>query len=625
MGTFTTILMLASALSLASGEQPPSSQPSRVATSQPSASVPRFTDDDLIFLARNARSAFRAKVLGQPERAVRYRPEPLMNAVGVVHLTLRAGGMEKAKAQSEEINVVDASVAAGTLLGRAAIENGLEIPDGGDRWGIEFEWLGPREYLTFPYYEQQGVWTDELLHSFEPAVEGIGVEFRGQRGSTRPSLVVSLGYTPDLALAAAERAIELRNIHKLRFAKAIRYFRFWGQHLWQPDSNVLPIVLRRGDELVLPETVSPKGLKKAIERVGRYLVYRQNSNGEFSHEFVPSSGTYGSGNSARVQLRSLHGLACYAAWSDDRTTHERVVLGIEAFRKHLEPLVVAEKAADGSVTPKQVGLVLAPAGHTGHLEITSRLLSTMTLSQASAKYEKERSSLLDAILASQLDSGLIVMSLNDAPDAGAAPVSDSDCCRALQVLAKLNSLKEDERITSAVDRAARHYLGRYREGLEPMAAAALIRALCLHYEKSNDARLSDMAFFLADRFASLQLGPDNCPYPELAGAINVRKAGEVGVDTADYLAALADAVQLAKRIGDSAREVRYQSAVAAAARFILQLEFREAGCYYVRGTRNAMGGIRAALWDGRLRADSTAMAIESLIRARSILAPDGGN
>ncbi|MFQ5351678.1 MAG: hypothetical protein ACE5D3_01240, partial [Candidatus Binatia bacterium] len=116
-----------------------------------------------------------------------------------------------------------------------------------------------------------------------------------------------------------------------------------------------------------------------------------------------------------------------------------------------------------------------------------------------------------------------------------------------------------------------------------------------------------------------QLTPANCPWPELQGAINVRERGAVGADTAWYLTALADGLALAERVGDRVRIERYQAAVSAGVRFVLQLEFRDAGCYYLRSRRDALGGIRVALWDNQIRINHCAEALIALMRAREVL------
>ncbi len=621
------ILVIASAG--ASGESneggrtvPPSTQPNAVAsqpTTQPENGRPVVHEEDLRIIVDYARRSFRAKVLGRPEQAPKYRPMSLADMRGIVHLTLRKSGGARVEAESDEMPIIDAAVAAGTLLGQAAMDAKLELERGGDDHGLELEWLGPVDYLKIPYFENGETWTDALVHSFEPGVEGIGVEFRGNRGWTRPSQIFIKGYTADLAIAAAEKQIELRGIHKVRFPEQIKYYRFWSYLVWQADARSRPIVLHRGDTLVSPDAVTESGLKSAIDRIGTYLLYRQNKNGEFSHEFVAYSGLYGKGNSARVQLRALEGVASLHKARNDAESAKGLRRGIEALKPHLEPLVILDRKADGTEYEKEVGLALAPVGHTGVLELTARLLSAIQWLSAGSDFEKEKAGLINGLITSQADTGFIAMTIGEGEQQGEIKLNDADCCRAILSLCRVHADQRDARISEAVSKAVRYYHERAVSTIDPRAAAALIRALCLHYAESNDARVSDKAFELADRLASVQLNERNTPFPELWGAINVSRAGEVGADTAIYLSALADALRLAERIGDRPRIRTYRDAVILAARFILQLEVRETGCFFIRNPGDALGGIRNELWSSRLRVDWTGLGLESLIDARAAL------
>ena len=153
----------------------------------------------------------------------------------------------------------------------------------------------------------------------------------------------------------------------------------------------------------------------------------------------------------------------------------------------------------------------------------------------------------------------------------------------------------------------------------PIACAALVRAFASGYARTNSAEMSDFAFGLVDQFVGLQLNRENCPWPELRGAVNVRRRGAVGADTASYLTALADGLALAQRVGDEARLKRYRESVRSAARFVMQLEVRQPGCFYIRSPRDVLGGIRTALWDNQIRIDHCAEALLALIRAREVL------
>jgi len=629
-------------------------------TTRPAAGLSEIAYEDLVLLVKTARRAFQQKLAGASEQGARYRPPALNGVTAIIHVTLRSNGVTLAEAESREMDVIEAAVAAGTLLGQRALAKKLK-PTDSDGYGLEFELLGPAEYLDVEY-DEGGVWSEELLHAFEPAAEGIGVAFRGKRGWTRPSEVVSRNYTPDLALGAAESIIGLKHLHKLRVARDIRYFRFCAYHLWQRSAQTLPVVLVRGAVLVPPEAVGPEVLDAAIGRLGAYLHYRQNSDGWFSHVYLPSPDRYGHGNSALVQMHALEGLAAYGAWSGEADVVADVEKGLKKTALFLRPLSQETSAAStqrsaahgkrensGSETPlvtvRTTGetpvpqpLVLYFPGHARTTEVSAYLLSAIShqrsaindqrlavSSQPSAIDDPQSSivnrqsliGLVEGFLAAQGADGRVDMAIgqpaeNAAEDAAAAGW-------ALLALAQSDPSRGDERIEQALHRALSYYPSREDLLSDPVAAAALARAFASGYAWTNDAHASEFVFKILDQFAGLQVTEAACPWPELHGAINVRERGAIGVDTARYLAALADGLRLAERVGEKQRAKRYREAVSAAVRFVLQLEVRTEGCYYVRNPRDALGGVRASPWNNRIRADHCAEALMSMMLAREAL------
>jgi len=633
------------------------------ATTRPSTELPSICYEDLALLVKTARRAFTDRVEGGIERAASYRPPALLGLRGVIHLTLRLRGAALVEAQSEEMDAIDAAIAAGALLGQSAIAKKVKLAGGGEECGIELEFLGPPEYLAAKYAERM-TWSDELLHAFEPAAEGIGVEFEGRRGWTRPSQIVSSNYSPDLALQAAETAIGLTHTQKLRFEKRIRYFRFRAYHLWQSDARSLPVVLLRGAELVPEDAVTADGLDVAIDRMGAYLHYRQNRDGWFSHEYLPSMDRYGSGNSAVVQMEALYGLAAYAAWSQQPKVVADVKKGVRRSALFLRTLPVATRVAeDGKPQVAQAGLLLVFPGHEDSRGASARLLAAVLAlgsawdGPASLWEAPVTQSFVADAAAGRLPSpaacpaqnvfdcvsGLIrglLCSLDEGsepkPSAGEAaqdakPGRDEVAAawallaalRADGWLAEQDGGTEKRLAADELERRMRNAAAHYERSLDaaagPVAASVLAGAFCEIYQRTSDARASDLAFSITDRFVRLQIDEGVCPWQELYGAINARERGVIGIDTANYLSALSDGLALAERIGDRDRARRYRRAIRLAARFILQLEVRESGCYYVRNPRDALGGVRAAPWDNRLRADRCADGLLSLISARRAL------
>lgn len=618
---------------------------SPIASTQPSPTRPEVAREDLMLLMGYARSAFRSKLAGLPEQAARFRPIDLKDLTGIIHLTLRSNGVSLAEAESPEMGVVDAAVAAGALLGSAAGNLGRAFEDHGDNLGIELEWLGPREFLHIEPFEAGGQWTDELLHSFEPAAEGIGVQFQGKSGWTRPAQIILSNYSPDLALKAAEAAIDLRHIQKLRFAAQIKYFRFWTYHLWQPSGHRQPTILERGEALVTKASITRDSLDSAIQRIGGYVYYRHRQSGAFAPEYLPGADRYNELNSARIQLRALRGFSVFAGFSpnghgtQEEGVHADLARGIEAFGKYLESIDQVDPSGPGEARTKPAGHVLIFPGHDHHLELTGLLLSA--LCNASPVQGGEVASdpagvprqgplpsgwegLVTAILASQAEDGRLMLNLGSTR--GDARSEEIGAACALLALAEAQALAvrrggQDEpirRTERALDAAFRYYAPREAE-LSAPARATLCQAFALVYERTKDAKLSDHVFRTADDLVRVQLKPDNCAYPELWGAINVRRPGLIGADSATYVETLARAAALAARVGDAQRRRVYRDATKSGVRFLLQLEFSPAGCYYVRSPRDALGGIRAAPWDHRIRVDHCSGVLLALVRARIAL------
>jgi hypothetical protein len=633
-------------------------QPSSQPTTRPAtAELPAAAFEDLALLVKTARRAFREKVEGLPERELVYRPTSLAGKSGIVHVTLRSQGAVTAEAESRETDVLDAAVAAGVLLGQAAMDKKAKVPQGGDDLGLEFEWLGPRQHIDVGC-EESGRWSEALLHSFEPGVEGIGVERQGRVGWTRPSQVISLNYTPDLALRGAETAAGVTHADKLRHEADIRYFKIRSHHLWQPSARVLPEILVRGEGLV-QGPVEAGMLDAAIARMGAYLHYRQNRDGWFSHEYLPSPERYGEGNSAPVQVEALYGLARYALWSGRTDLVVDVQKGVRKSALFLRPLsVVAGVSEQGRPLVDRAGLVLAFPGHESQLEVSAKLLlSFLELDGAwrpEARVWEEASSqpspgnvplataepkttVLDAVvglvqglLVCQDADGRLEMTFSERRDGDPDDaIAGGWGLLALGQACDWSGWGQGEapasgRVRPAVEQVLHRALACYRplclsQPPDPEAAAILARAFALAYARTNDAQFSDFVFEILDRFADLQVDERVSPWPELWGAINARDPGRLGVDTAAYLAAMADGLALAERIGDTKRAERYRGVVAAAARFILQLEIRETGSYYIRSPRDAVGGVRTAPWDNRIRVDHCASALLSLMKSREVL------
>lgn len=630
--------------------------------------------EDMALLMKTARRALDAKLTVDAELAPGYVPPALRDRTGIICLRARSKGVLLGEVTTARMPIVESANAAGAALAQTLKKNnvqretegrtlggsgdiagssGIAGPiDGGRAIGLELEWLGPAEVLT-AHLADGGQWSEELLHSFEPGVEGIAVEFQGKQVWICPSEIVTRNYSPDLALAAVESKAGVHFIHKGRLRREIRYLRFSALHLWQATSDVLPVRLHRGEVLVESPEVGSRSLDalqldEAIARMRRYLRYLQMADGGFAEEYSPSADRFDHGPTPRLQMSAMSSLAALAAWTGQASDRERLQRCVERAALAVKPIHRAEKDEKrqgddaGSVKVVEVGLAVQFPGEVDCLEPTARLLlAKLALAPSTARDDSMAQGLAKAIRASQGGDGRNDGRLELMLDYGATAQPESIAAGAWGMRALMawdgavessagrhDAGKDDtgrgdaggsDSLSRVLEQARTHYQSWYERDAEPRASAALARALMQLYGRTNDARCSDLAFSILDRFAALQVTPASCPMPELWGAINAGQPGVVGSDSAAYVSALAEGLVLARRIGDRQRVERYEHAVRLGARFILQLEFTEAGCFYVRTPRDAIGGVRMSPWDHRIRVDRCGDALESLIQARAAL------
>jgi hypothetical protein len=597
------------------GDKTPQSGP---ATSQSAnADWPGTSVEDLVLLVKTARRSFEQRLSSGMETAPRYRPPSLADATGIVHLALRSHGSVIEESQSPEMNVLDAANAAGDLLAKSILKKKIKLDGAGRDLGLEFEWLGPREYIQDKYAADMK-WSEGLLHSFDPAADGIGVELEGRRGWTRPVEIITSNYSPDLALLAAENRAGIKFVAKTRQTNEIKYFRFPSLLMWQESARSLPVRLYRGDTLITREQMDAKFLDAAIQSVGESLLTFQKKDGSFAQEYLLGSDGFKAGCDGDQQLAALTALATWAARKHDDALTTRTMLSVKRVSEHVRPAQPDAATSNPAEAIPGDELVVDYEDQQQCLESSARLCWVLERLGHPADYETQCKGLLKSLLRAQANDGHFELSFvkrdaNTPEDIRGASWA---------IIAIHESAATEGRANAVLDKAQTYYQGwveRQARAMSPRTLAVFARAAAQLYANTKDARVSDTCFSILDHWAALQLDRGSCPWPELWGAINAGAPGIVGADTSCYVAALADGVDLAKRIGDQPRAEEYRKAIRHAARFIIQLQFRREGCFYVRFPQDVIGAVRAAPWDHRIRVDYCADALIALIRAREVL------
>jgi|GEM_PF-2026137 len=581
---------------------------------------PAIDQADLFFLLRYARRAMGDTLRGKQPTTQPYCPSVFRDFEGDVYVTAWRSGADLAQGHSKAENLAQAAVEAGVMLGEQLLKDDVRVRRGGADIGLELELTGQSELIDVQYFGDSGTWTSELQSSYEPGIEGFEVRFADRVGRILPTDVIEKNYSPDLALLATETQVGVKHEFKVRFADKVKYYRFWGFQVWQAGARAPMKLLYRGEELVPQDAVDGDRLDATIARVGGYLHYRQNSNGAFSHEYLPSRDTYHDANDVLVQLRALYGLQRYAARMLHPVLMADAKKGIEAFSKYLDELKFKIEKEDGEaeIVDSSDAMILTIPGHENHFETTAYLLLAMTSHPRGRLDDKMLVGMATTMVGAQLMDGSLRLKLGEAPSGETTASEDRAAGTALFGLAQHYAITKDAIIEQVFANAMPYYLGKTGK-LDPESAAWIVRAFAKQHDSTENPQLLPIVFDLADRFVAVQLNKDNCPHPELHGAFNAKQLGVVGSDSAVYLGAVADALRAARRVDDQERVKRYEAAVRAGVRFVMQLEMTPTGSYFVRSKRDVLGGIRKRPWNVRMRVDDTALAVDGLLAARAAL------
>lgn len=155
------------------------------------------------------------------------------------------------------------------------------------------------------------------------------------------------------------------------------------------------------------------------------------------------------------------------------------------------------------------------------------------------------------------------------------------------------------------------------------------QACALMFEQTGRRELADFALEMNDWLLPMQ------QWDGLAGDLRGRfydpRRPEFGpphaASTGAYLEGLADAVKVARAVGDERRAAVYERAVGRGLRSLRQLQFRDdRDAFYVSRKDRVMGALRTEAYDNTVRIDSAAHALVAAVKISELgLQPAGGS
>jgi len=580
------------------------------------AAPPQLSSADQAYLIRWVRETLAAAVAGRRPTEPRDVPPAIVKLKCPAVVTLRSGGRVLALGRGEGQPNVAASC-------RQAVLNALDEPRTPldrhilKRLRVEVELLGPAEQLPVGRSDPT-----ELIRRYQPGLHGVAARAGDRNALIRPSQIIASGLSVDQAVAFVTDQLGLPEDQPRDPKGQPVYLRFRTLHFWQPRPDGPVTELRRGCRLVAADEVTADGLDQAIRRIARHLRDQQRADGSFAKAYLPWADRREGSAPVIAQAGGAWALAAYGNSAQDAAATTAARRTVDALAKQLVPLDrrASQPGTRGAITPGNAleitAAYLKSPRQADRLGATAILLLAAAEIRPVATYRGLRQRLAAAVLARQLPTGM--MQTNFVTTRSAAP-QDTDPGQALLAVARSHALDRNPTALPALANAFGHY--RKQFAVQPTVAMVpwLARAYAQVGSADLEGRYAKFVFRMIDWLAERQLTPADCPWPLMHGGIDPLGYRLAGVSTALHMTAVADALALARRVGDRDRAARYQGVLRSGTRFVLQLQFRPEECYYPRSRLDTIGGVRTTPWNHALTIENAQHALIALIQARQVL------
>ncbi len=553
------------------------------------------------FLSTLARRTLRDAILGRAKYESTYTPKALRTLEAEVVVRLRQRGYLRAAGAGGPAPVATATRHAARAALDSLRRNGEPDMELLSRLLIEIEVASKPTLVPRP---EGSSWQQVLNAYVEPGVDGVVLAAARDARRFCPTEI----FTSDLLVSeAVTRLAQDMGVNPVQVDQ-LHLLRFRSDHWYEePDTRSI-IALTRG-LIVLPEdAVTRRNLDEAISRLADYMMYRQLPSGAFSYQYEPAPNIYSDDDNLVRQAGSTIAMAWYAKDSGDEDALRSANRALDRFLHNVD-----------GVSEKKEAAFIATTDGRNKLGVTALICLALSHHPQAEAYAPIRRKLVNGMLWLQRPSGLFITAFPPAESIAAQNYFPGE---ALLALAAHYRLEPSSKVNQAFAAAIMFYRDYFRDRRSPAFVPWQVQAFAEMAGQSKRQDYVDYVFEMTDWLAEKQLHRDNCPYPEMWGGIAAYSPGRAGVSTAAYLEGFADALGLARRVGDKQRAARYERLVTSAARFVMQLQFRPEEAYFVRSPRDVVGGIRTSPSLNLMRIDHCQHALIALIKTRQVLFGD---
>ena len=560
--------------------------------------VPAISEPHRRFLSNLARRTMRDKLLDRPIYEPGYVPQALVPLETEVVIRLRRGGFLLDAGVGGPLPVAHATRNAALAAVTPMIESGEMTLDLLNHVLVEIEVVGPARPIEIDTDWTQPRAIDPFI---EPGVHG----FVFRSGELQRRFCPSEIFTSDIVVADALRAIAQQLKPLQTHIQDVKLMRFRTAHWYEGAGGREIVSLHRGLTVVPPEDVTAKNLDDAVTRLAEYMIYRQLPSGLFSYQYEPALDRYSPESNWVRQAGAVSAMAYHASHAGRSASIAAADMGVRFMLTGLVDIPGADNAA----------FIATPDQH-NKLGVTALVCMALAYHPDASRYADTREKLISGMLWLQRPSGMFVTAFPPAEEIRAQEYFPGE---ALLAMALHYDLSPSAEVLDAFDRSINFYRGFFRNSPGPAFIPWQVQAYALMARKSRRGDYIDYVFELTDWLAEKQLDRSNCAWPEMWGGIAAYQDNRAGVATAAYLEGFAEALMLARRIGDTRRVERYEKVVRLAARFVMQLQVRPEEAYFIRSPQDAIDGIRTSPSLYLLRIDHCQHALIGLMKAREAL------
>ncbi len=561
--------------------------------------APQIAPADQRFVTWVVRRTLEQHVRDGATYKLKHQPAHLAGLHCQVAVTLRQGGLLRGVGVSAPGKILEAAQEAGIKAYKAAAESEPVDSEVLARMCIEIEALG--QVVSAPVAPY---WGSAQSYAFlECGVHGIILQMRGATGAMRPSEFIANSLSAGEALRHLNE--RMNPAHESHQGMVASWFRATHWHEVTPRGKV--VELRRGLIVLPPEAVTGRNLDEAAHRLADYMIYRQKPSGEFSYQYEPTTDSYSESNNYVRQADAAWGLALYAKQTGDPAATRAADRAVRALTQRVIDLGDVEGA----------GYFHGPDGCTD-LGATALLCLALTDHPQAQEFRAVRDKLVAGMLWLQVPAGGFIAVFPPTLERGDEVRGPG---QALLALAHVYRDQPREQIERAFELALPFYRKVFRKEPKADFVPWHTQAFALMAHKTGRREYAEFVFEMNDWLAGSQLSSTNCCWPELYGAIDPPGRKGAGASTAIYIEGFADALGLARELGDGVRAACYERVVHAAARFVMQLQFRREEGFYVRSPIDCYNGIRKSPCNNRIRIDNCRHALIALHRTRELLFP----